>query len=482
MKKLLPLLLLLPALALGFFFYSYTFLEKELYPRDLTELTLQGETLPDTAQLQKFRQLQTLDVRQLSITPEQYVALCSALPDCRILWSVPFQGSVYGEDTTDLSISILSESDIPLLAYLPALQCIDARDCRDYEALMALRSARPDLQISYSVSINGESYRENTSALTLENVSTEELLAALPYLPELKTVTFTGTMPLAEAVSQMMQLRPDITYVWDFTVCGVKTSSLARELILSDIPMESSAQVDAFLPYFYNLERVEMCNCGISNEDMDALCKKYPDTRFVWTVKIGRSSLRTDATSFIPILHGYSANAVIRDPKKDAYNRLFDEDCVNFKYCIDMICLDLGHMGITDYSFVANMPNLKYLILADTQGSDFSPLQGLTDLVFLELFMTKFDQAELLPSLTGLRDLNLGFTTLTNTDPLKEMPWLERLWLPGTHLPAEVYQELRTALPNTRVDYAGRHSTDRGWRKGYLYYEMRDALGMYYLS
>lgn len=481
-KAIWPTLAVLIFLLLLWFFQTYLFLGGTIYSRSESNLILTGDTLPDISQLQKFNDLQNLDVRQIPLTAEQYEVLRAALPDCRILWSVPFQGSAYSQDTTDITVTTLSEADIPLLAYLPALQTLHAEGCTDYAALLSLKEARPGLDIRYTVTLGGAPYRENTTSLTLENADARELLATLPYLPHLTDVTFTGAMPTAEQVAELLRQRPDVAFHWSFAVCGVETSSAAEELILSDIPIDDISEVEKILPFFHQLKRVEMCNCGISNKDMEALSEKYPGTRFIWTVKIGRATVRTDITTFIPIKYGYSANATIRDPRQDAYNRLFDEDCENFKYCTDMICLDLGHMGITDYSFVANMPNLKYLILADTQGTDFTPIFGLENLVFLELFMTKFDQTELLPSLTNLRDLNLGFTTLSDTEPLKEMPWLERLWLPGTRLPSQTYKDLQAALPDTKVDHTGEHSTDNGWRRGYLYYEMRDVLGMYYLS
>ena len=52
-----------------------------------------------------------------------------------------------------------------------------------------------------------------------------------------------------------------------------------------------------FTGRFSRLEKVVMCNCGVSNEDMDALNKKYEDVRFVWSVRFSIWTLRTDATN-----------------------------------------------------------------------------------------------------------------------------------------------------------------------------------------
>ena len=147
-----------------------------------------------------------------------------------------------------------------------------------------------------------------------------------------------------------------------------------------------------------------------------------------------------------------------------------------------MVCLDLGHMGITDYSFIAHMPKLRYLILADTHGTDFSPLANLQELVFLELFLTDFNQPEILLTLPKLEDLNISYTLVDDPYYLQQMTWLKRLWMTHASMTYNEYMSFYKALPNTQIDFTAEHSTANGWRTGYLYYEMRDFLGMYYLE
>ena len=213
-----------------------------------------------------------------------------------------------------------------------------------------------------------------------------------------------------------------------------------------------------------------MCNCGIPSPEMDALWKRHPETRFVWVVQVGKCTVRTDAVSLMPYQFGY-----------DGIRKLKDSETEELKYCVDLECLDLGHMGITDYSFLEYMPKMKYLILADTPGRDFSALAGLKELIYLELFMTRFDQAEVLTGLTKLEDLNIGTSRLDNIEPLLEMTWLKRLWLPGNVLlTSGDRQRIVDALPDTQVMYACEGSTGAGWREGQNYYDMRDMLNMGY--
>jgi hypothetical protein len=265
---------------------------------------------------------------------------------------------------------------------------------------------------------------------------------------------------------------PQVMFVWQFEVCGVAASSLDTELILNDIPLENVGEVETALGNFYDLQWVEMCNCGIPSQEMDALWKRHPETRFVWMIQVGRGFVRTDAEYVMPYKFGY-----------DPVQPLVDSQTQELKYCVDLICLDLGHMAITDYSFLEYMPKLKYLILADTDGTDFSALAGLKELVFLEIFMTRFDQAEVLTGLTKLEDLNIGNSRLDNIEPLLEMTWLKRLWLPGNVLlTSKERQQVVDALPDTQVMYACAGSTGAGWREGQHYYDMRDILEMEYYS
>lgn len=448
------------------------------YRRNIALLDLSGGEVPELTLLAELKSLQKLDLQDTGLTVQQYQWLRDNMPNCQILWKVPFQNSYLEEDETVLTVTSLSEEDVDRLAYFPKLQKIDAVGCRDYEVLMALQAARPELELSYSVSIGGQEYREDTTELALENGDGGELIAALPYLPQLTTVTLTGTTPENSVMSQAIDLRPDVDFYWDFTLFGVETSSTATELYLNEIPMESTEEVEEALKFFHNLTWVEMCDCGIPSEEMDALAKRHPETRFVWTVDIGRCHLRTDTTAFIPYTFGYMPRVSVWDP----YHRLFDEDCVELKYCVDMVCLDLGHMPLTDYSFLEYMPKMKYLILADTRGTDFSVLAQLKELVFVELFMTEFNQPEVLTGLTNLEDLNLGFTPLQNEEVLMEMTWLKRLWLPGTNIGETRYRSLQQALPDTIVMYYAEHSTASGWRQSPNYYDMRDLLGMIYLT
>ena len=514
---------------------KYIVLEGKATSRDACHVTLSGEELPSIEQLQTLTALQTLDIQSVSITTEQYLQLQESLPDCEIYWLVPFQGSAISNRVSVLSVVSLTEEDLDQLAYMPNLQQVHAIGCRDYDILLTLKDRypqldvrysvivgsseitnqtsqivldenaadellavlaylpnlqrvdalgiqnyatlmqiqqlRPDLELHYSVPIGNETYPETTTTLLLQDADPESVSAVLPYLPMLTDVTFTGKTPDNDSIYEMMCQRPDVTFHWNFNLFGLEVSSTDTFLNLSGIVMDNTDQIESYLKYFQNLERVEMCHCGIGSDEMDAMAKRNPEIRFVWAIKIRDGFLRTDATAFIPYKIGY-----------DIDKPLYDEDLTELKYCIDLICLDLGHMRMTDYSFLEYMPKMQYLLLGDTPGTDFSSLENLTELIYLEIFNTKFSQTELLLNFTKLEDLNLGFTRNHDFEVLKQLTWLKRLWVPATGLSAQQYQELVAALPDTQVEMYVLGSTGGNWRDNQNYRDMRDLLGMYYME
>ena len=151
-----------------------------------------------------------------------------------------------------------------------------------------------------------------------------------------------------------------------------------------------------------------------------------------------------------------------------------------------MECIDLGHCWISHCEWAREMPNLRYLVLADTYVKDLSPLSGLKKLTYLELFVTPVRDYSPLLGCTGLEDLNLGYTYGDPT-PIAQMTWLKNLWWGGIHYVPWVNGQspaamLQHGLPDTKVTLYAGSSTGMGWRNLPHYYEMRDKIGMYYMS
>ncbi len=81
-----------------------------------------------------------------------------------------------------------------------------------------------------------------------------------------------------------------------------------------------------------------------------------------------------------------------------------DIDC--WKYCTDLKGLDIGHMNITDLSFLQYMPHMTYLIIAENPITDIIAARAKD--WYLEIQTNVTDLSPLLEC-TALKALNLSY-------------------------------------------------------------------------
>ena len=482
---------------------------------------MEGKLYPGNAEV--------LDLREQPLTIAQYEALREKMPETEILWCVPFQQRTIENGQHELTVERLSEEDAEILAaYVPGLKTIHAQQCRDYENLVTLATLRPDVTVKYTVTLNGAAYANDTREITLEGI-TEEELERLQYLPELKTVEVTageaeamrqlqsycrekeidlvpmlwgqplaadagelvvsglteqelGLIPLlpnlktlhisfpeapAEALLALREQCPGVQITWEQSLCGTvyRSGECPVELDLSGTSLPELAQLEREMSYFPELEQIYLGLCGVDNEELAAFRDRVrEDCKVVWMVQCGpRLTARTDDTSFMPLREGLPT--------------FTDEEIYNLRYCEDMICIDIGHMAVSDISFAAFMPDLEYLILAHTRVYILEPLRNCKKLKFLEVDYTPVCDLSALLDCTALEDLNVGFTSVP-LDVVKEMTWLKNLWM----IRRSGAEEMQEALPDTNIMAVGNASVANGWRRLPNYYAMRDALGMGYMT
>lgn len=500
--------------------------------REAKQLSLRGKPLEDLDQLAQFPQLRTLDARGSGLTAEEYHELFRSYPRVQVLWDVPFQNGTVASDAEKITVTTLNAQDIQDLRYLKNLKSIDAWNCEDYDALTKLQEERPDCKVFYSVSFGAQEFDCDIQDIFLVEADGMTLVENLQYLPMVTKVTMTGPLPVWEELDQAMTKYPFIEFNWEVFAFQQTLPSNAEELVLTDDQIETVSELEEVLPYlpklktvdlrscdlpgeelvdlayqwpeidflfgltighvtvctdakeidisnhifentdqveryvncFPNLQKVIMCECGISNEEMDALNRKYEDIRFVWSVQLGVKLFRTDSLYYTPNKWG---------------EKCFDETIYNLRYCTDMVCVDIGHMkDVSNCEWAAFMPNLKYLILAQTAIRDLTPLSGLKNLVFLELFQSKARDYSPLVSITSLEDLNLSYT-FGDPEPISQMTWLKRLWWSGSWIARTTLPEV---LTETEMEFYEVSSTGGTWREGQNYYDMRDLIGMDYMS
>ena len=432
--------------------------EKEVTVKHLTDADMKG--LSHMKNLKKLHAVGCTDYERL-------MQVAESLPGCLVEYVVSLDGTDYPQDVTELQLKNLTEEDVAKVAYLPGLTQIHAEDCKDYAQLAQLQQAHPDIAVNYYVEIGDMKVAVDVRDLTAENADLTKIGENLVYLTGLKKLMLVNPKGNMEDLKSLQAAFPQVTFDWKLERDGVVLSKEAEDLDLSGVTLNSIEEVEQILAFCPNVKQVYL---GLPNIDNEAIAqfreKKRSEYKVVWTVMCGSLDVRTDATYFHPTGRGVFY--------------FYDKDCVNLKYCEDMICLDLGHMSITSCEFVRNMPNLKYLILGCCgQLKDITPLETCKNVVWLELYLTSVLNLEPLLGMTALEDLNMGYN-LGDPAIVAQMTWLKNLWWSGCS--AKGKGLLYNGLPDTYINFAATNSTSGGWRKLDNYYNMRDALNAHYMD
>ena len=480
------------------------------------------------------RKATQLDLRGQEISASSYEKLCKALPDCEIYWDIPFQSAVVSSDATEVNVNSLAvtQDDILALKYLPNLKTIHAENHEDYETMAAVQQMLPQVQVLYQVPVGetrvssadetavlgkvtaedlgmldylpnlktlaisadcdnpdlvrsycaqrgldfglrfrGELVDPNATELTLENVDDTEL-PQLRNLPNLKKLHLISPQAKPESVFALKEELSNVDMTWEVYIAGEMYHSFwaEEELNLSKLNLTDLSEVEHAVSYLPQVKQVFLGEPSFSNDELAAFRDRMREQcKVVWQIRLGESDpIRTDITYFFPGRDGKAMNLYFKD-----------DVSYNLRYCEDLICVDLGHLGVSDVSFLEGLTNLEYLILAHTGVTDLHGIENCKKLKFLEIHWTGVRDLAPLKGLTALEDLNFGMTW-PDVSALKEMPWLKNIYMiDGDRGDA---WELSQALPNTRVVASGNATVGGNWRKLPNYYAMRDALHAPYMN
>ena len=477
-----------------------------------------------------------------SLDYSDYQRIQNALPECEILWDVPFQENVYPSNTREIQVSSLSQEDVTALSYFPDLTILDAVDCTDYDQLLSFQEKHPECDTLIMVRLGSDSYLNDAAQLTLQDVTADEMYQMLPMFKNLTDVLLTGDLP---SIDQLRQIQADfasIHFRWEVPLGDTTVDSSVRKLDLSERPL-SYDQAEQLLRMLPELEWVDMRFCGLTDAEMIRLSDCYPKCFFLWNMEVAGICFPTDSQeidisgqpvdsreqiesvlSYFPYLERViMCQCGLDDETMDAINQSHEdirfvwsvqiknvfvrtdatyfypykfykdmvvttEDLYPLRYCTDMIAIDIGHMTtVTNCDWAAYMPNLKYLIIVETAITDLTPLSNLKNLVFLEIFTTKITDYSPLLGCTALEDLNLGLT-YGDPAPIAKMTWLKNLWWSGVDgtvgLPCSNAKAILTeALPNTCMKFnLQTPNVNNGWRQLDNYYAMRDLMEVFYLQ
>ena len=453
------------------------------YPENVTQITVTSLEEQDLAAFRYLTELKTVHAEQCA-DYAMLQRLQEQFPKLQVNYSIRFsEGTAVAPESRELTVRSVAESDAQLLHFLPELERITVLGGGDLAGLEAFRGTAHNLGLEFGISIGGQVIPDTAKVVNLPGLE-EEDLPLLELLPYMQTLHIQDPNTAPASLMALRQVYPDVKITWEVNFAGQTFADTVKEVDLSMVEVTDLAEIEKGMAYLPEAEKLILGLCGIDNPDWGASRSKLAQSKIenedlsayrdrvrdrykvVWTVRLGPSiALRTDADNFMPNHYGVG--------------RLFDDYAYNLRYCEDMVCLDVGHMTLTDISFVEFMPNLKYLILAWTEVQYIEPIRSCKNLVFLELDNSCIRDYSPLVDCTALEDLNIG-KTFCDITPICEMTWLKNLYMIfGDGGDAWTASQ---ALPNTRVVASGNATVGSGWRKLQNYYDMRDCLGVPYMN
>lgn len=449
-------------------------------PYDSAEESVTLEDLPnDWVNIRLFENLRSLTVNHCT-APGAMETLRAELPNCEMRYSLCVGGQWFDSDAVELTAAGTVPTAMELLsqlAHFPAVRTVNLPDAVfTIDEQHSLVSAYPNISFFWNVQIGSQTVSNITTELSLagEDAATlAQLTSALDLLPRLRSVDLTGcTAPVADRLAFVEQ-HEDLSAGWTVSVEGQEFAWNTEFIDLNNYSIADVAALEAAFAELPKLTQVDMCDTNLSYEQLDALNRKYENIRVVWKVYFGNYYLRTDAEYFIAAAWGENKVYLTND----------DIDC--WKYCTDLRGLDIGHMNITDLSFLQYMPRMTYLIIAECPITDISPLAQLKELRYLEMFQTNVSDISPLLECTALKALNLAYMNVKQDNAWSVLPKLtnlDLLWYPSVPLSGAQRRQLADALPNTTLFlYDGCEPSGGIWRYNPYYYEMRDFFHMYYM-
>lgn len=459
------------------------------YDSESTSIVLENVKTEEIEKLGLFKNLQSVGIKGIRYSTEIEKAL-EKFENLTVAWELDICGVKVMSDADSVDLSgktVAVDALLSDLEQLKNLRNVNLRGCGlTVDDLMRLAEKYPDVLFATEIKVGSASIDTELTEFTVpKDFGKDDLNTVVVLSKNLKMVNAQSGSISDGDLRQIADKFPNVIFIWKTKLLGNTYSTDVEELDISNKEIDDFESFKKNISYFRALKKIDMCDCGLSNAQMEELCETYKNTEFVWRVKLGCWALRTDDVAFSTAYE--TSYAVTKETKVDSRGniQLSDADMQSLKYCTNLEALDLGHRGITDITVLGGLKKLKILILVDNNIKDISPLENLENLVYVELFRNSIsDLSPLLASKDTLLDLNICWNNVKDISTLVQLSKLERLWM-GVNPVArssDSIAKLKEALPNCKINYTQAQSTGDGWRKHERYYWMRDYFGLYYMN
>lgn len=414
---------------------------------------------------------------------------------------------------TEAQAVVSDAAELAAFDIYPNLKSLDLRGSTCYDLILAYMADHPQIQVRYDVTLGGEAWENTTRQLTLTHgsYSFEELLEALPYLPEVEALSLPETSLSGEALASLAEAYPHIAVDYTLTFLDQQIPHDAETLDLSALTSEQVTEAAELLAKLPKLTQLELMNAegksSLTMADVKVLMDAAPNANVHYSFHLFGKTITTEdqrvefvverigndgveqIRQMLQILPNCTyllmdrcgvdneVMAQLRDDHPDtkvvwrvyygeggslltdatvfrSIGDLYDGTTKNLKYLTDIVYLDAGHCFLlSDLSFVSYMPNLKVAIFSDCAVKDLTPFSACKKLEYLEIVnCNALTTLEPLAECESLKGLNMSWVfSIEELDPLYKLEHLERLYFGRHDFPQEEVDEARAALPNCWV-------------------------------
>lgn len=468
-----------------------------------------------------------LDLRGREISVNHYETIRAQLPDCGILWDVPFQGGTVESNTRTLDTKGFTEADVQLIPYFTDLEQINVTDCQDYVLLEGLQRMLPDCRVNYMVDLGGRQVESSAKAVSLEpgTYDYETLMRNLKHLPDMESIAFQQTELDTEKFDALQEAYGDISFGYTVELLGMELTAETTSVDLTKMTSQNMEEAMRKLPMLAALETVVLADGtqegALTLEEVKQLKDAAPHVKFQYTFELYGETVSTDDEELLfknkrkyinndtlyqlrqalDIMNNCTKvtldNTAVSDSEmaqlREDYRGkthvvwrvyfadygssltdvevlrvvydLGDDNCKSLQYLENVKFMDLGHNEFLDYcDFVSSMTELEVAIISGAPIKSLEPFANCKKLKFLEMANCGYiPDLEPLRNCTELEMLNISFTGITDLSPIDDLP-LTHLTAVKNQLPEEEETRYSEAHPDCWIVLDGDQPYGKGWR------------------
>ncbi len=427
----------------------YVFVSGMLVPRESPEVDLSGRRV-DASKLLRLKSPEYIKIENCGVSAEEFDRIRDAFPDCEIIWSVPLSSGPVSSRSSELTLSSISESDLPLFAYFDNLETVHAEGVSEWEILSELEKRYPEVEISWGVTMNGKFYSAEIEELDLkEAVDIRELNEKLAAFTKLDRVLLQNDGLSTDEMLYVQEKYPDVLFRFTAEEFGGRYLTTAETLDFSNNDSIDISRLIQIAPLFRSVKLIDFTGCGYSNDEMYEVMQAYPETDICWQfeiygkevssldeeidfseIQISDTSEIEDALPYFKKLKKVDMSFCgIGNEEMDALNKRHDN--VRFVWTVT---LGKGKTGTTTYklrtdaTFFISSLQLGEENAYKLYDNDLEPLKYCTDMEALDLghnLLTHCDFCRYMPKLRFFIAAGTPIHDISGLSECKELYYLE---------------------------------------------------------